>query len=320
MMMAAVKEYIQFVDPEVERICIANFSSDGVGVTMQDAARVTSSQFRGKFKNNTSIVAFDEFQFFTGVDRLYEEDGFFGCTALVTVKLPPSLRQMDWGCLQYCSSLAGTFVIPASVTALGGRGTVDGTTGLTNLVCLLPSTEIFFTHSGNGTGILYTKNLTTAFRYISANYKHIVIDGDVVMTQIDWLFEHANVESIRIKGNYTTTRGAVIYWTNQTSHLAFLELNGRITGDYLTYPGAGYAANGILHLGYAGLAGTPAQFQVQDNALSKIFVGDGSSQAADQAILSLYLADPDWAAYSSKLDLWYNYNGQYKEDPVIPTN
>ncbi|MBR6270160.1 MAG: hypothetical protein IKR30_06300, partial [Bacteroidales bacterium] len=67
-------------------------------------------------------------------------------------------------------------------------------------------------------------------------------------------------------------------------------------------------------------AGTPAQFQVQDNALSKIFVGDGSSQAADQAILSLYLADPDWAAYSSKLDLWYNYNGQYKEDPVIPTN
>lgn len=44
-----------------------------------------------------------------------------------------------------------------------------------------------------------------------------------------------------------------------------------------------------------------------------IYVGDGTSQAADQAVLDMYLADSSWASYSSKLDLWYNYTGEYKD-------
>lgn len=39
----------------------------------------------------------------------------------------------------------------------------------------------------------------------------------------------------------------------------------------------------------------------------KIYVGDGSSAAHDDAILADYLADTNWATYSSRLDTWYNY-------------
>ena len=39
----------------------------------------------------------------------------------------------------------------------------------------------------------------------------------------------------------------------------------------------------------------------------KIYVGDGSSAEHDDAILADYLADTNWATYSSRLDTWYNY-------------
>lgn len=40
---------------------------------------------------------------------------------------------------------------------------------------------------------------------------------------------------------------------------------------------------------------------------NKIYVGDGSSAAHDDAILQAYLADTSWATVSSQLDTWYNY-------------
>lgn len=46
----------------------------------------------------------------------------------------------------------------------------------------------------------------------------------------------------------------------------------------------------------------------------KIYVGDGSSQAHDQEVLNAYLQDSTWAAYSNKLDLWYNYHGEYRQE------
>lgn len=75
----------------------------------------------------------------------------------------------------------------------------------------------------------------------------------------------------------------------------------------------------IVHLGYNGVAATPAQVNASQANLSKVYVGDGSSQAADEAVLALYLADSNWSQYSSKLDIWYNYNGDYKTPPTIPT-
>ena len=308
------KDYITFADPVVAQICATNWG-DGVGITPAQAAAVTNQQFKGTFLNNTSIVSFDEFEYFTGVTQLAEDKDFNGCTNLASVKLPPNITSIGWGCLGL-SSLTGTLVIPNTVTSIS-RGSLDGTTGLTNLVNNTATTEAFFMSSGNGTGILYMKNVNWAFRYITANYKHILIDGDLTFTGVDWLFQNSNVESIRIKGNYTPTNDASMYYRGGNGTIAFVELGGQITNGSL--PWDGYASGAIVHLGYNGIAGTPARCRVSDANITKVYVGSGESQAADQAVLNQYLADPDWAQYSSKLDLWYNYNGEYKNWPTIPT-
>lgn len=73
------KEYIVFQDPAVEAICITKWSSDGIGLTYKDAAKV--SDIGTTFQNNTSIEYFNELQYFTScktINRL----AFYGCTAL----------------------------------------------------------------------------------------------------------------------------------------------------------------------------------------------------------------------------------------------
>lgn len=60
-------KYIVFEDRAVEAICVQNFSSDGIGVTMQDAAGPFSASLQsGLFNGNTQIVSFEELQYFTG--------------------------------------------------------------------------------------------------------------------------------------------------------------------------------------------------------------------------------------------------------------
>lgn len=75
-----VGNYIQFADAEVERVLMANgVSSDGVGITIEDAEKVTS--IGTWFKENTTIQTFDELKYFTNVKAI-SAYAFFGCTAL----------------------------------------------------------------------------------------------------------------------------------------------------------------------------------------------------------------------------------------------
>lgn len=85
-------------DPEVFRILMEKgVSSDGVGITKDDAARVTD--IKDWFYGNTVITHFDEFQFFTGVTVLGNNDSakksaFGNCTNLASISLPPSLSRI----------------------------------------------------------------------------------------------------------------------------------------------------------------------------------------------------------------------------------
>ena len=49
------------------------------------------------------------------------------------------------------------------------------------------------------------------------------------------------------------------------------------------------------------------------------YVGDGTSRQHDENILSQYIADENWATYSSQLALWYDYHGAYRTYRVIDT-
>lgn len=78
-------KYIQFEDAEVERVLMSKgVSSDGVGITMEDAAAVTS--ISTWFKGNTAITSFDEFRYFTGVKTL-DRGAFEGCSNLARLPI-----------------------------------------------------------------------------------------------------------------------------------------------------------------------------------------------------------------------------------------
>lgn len=102
-------KYIRFADPEVQRILAENFSSDGVGMTSEDIAKVTS--IGTVFKGNTTIENFDEFEKFTGVTFLGPSTNqtsggaFNGCTSLQSIKLPPSVTHLRPGAFYNCTSL-----------------------------------------------------------------------------------------------------------------------------------------------------------------------------------------------------------------------
>ena len=58
--------YIDFVDPAVRDICVANFDTDGDGVvSIEEAAAVTD--IGTIFQGNTQVQTFNEFKYFTGI-------------------------------------------------------------------------------------------------------------------------------------------------------------------------------------------------------------------------------------------------------------
>lgn len=89
--------YMDFEDPEVVRILLANMTTDdNIGITREQAAAVTN--IGAWFNSNTAIESFDEFECFTGVTRLQGNNTataiFYGCTNLKSIKFPTSLTSI----------------------------------------------------------------------------------------------------------------------------------------------------------------------------------------------------------------------------------
>ena len=118
------KDYIQFEDPEVERICIEKFSSDGIGVTYRDAAAVTTLPVAA-FRGNTDIVTFDELKYFTRLTTITAGTSssalgaFGGCTSLESITIPSSVTSIGAYAFYNCTGLTGSLNIPSSVTSIG---------------------------------------------------------------------------------------------------------------------------------------------------------------------------------------------------------
>lgn len=113
-----VGNYIQFEDKAVEAICVANWSSDGIGLTEEDAAAVTD--IGTAFKKNTEITSFNEFRYFTGVTTIkggWDNGAFYGCTNLRTIQFPPHLSVINACAFQDCEQLDIVVNIP-TLTAI----------------------------------------------------------------------------------------------------------------------------------------------------------------------------------------------------------
>lgn len=109
-------KYIQFEDAEVERVLMSKgVSSDGVGITMEDAAAVTS--ISTWFKGNTAITSFDEFRYFTGVKTL-DRGAFEGCSNLASLPIEHIVKFNDRA-LYGCTALTYDNLNLANCTSLG---------------------------------------------------------------------------------------------------------------------------------------------------------------------------------------------------------
>ena len=271
--------------------------------------------------NVTSIGGYSFYQCtgLTSIDlasvRTIGQYAFYGCTRLPSITLPSTLTTIGQYAFYGCSGLTGDLTVPSSVTSIA-RCAFQNCTGLNSLT--IPSsvtqvaTETIQGAARNGTvHVCGNVKATQGYQYLQSRY--IIIDGNYDGYNTQEL-QVQYVESCRIGGNFTRLASQTFTNYSAQSIFCFFELMGTATNSIIQNTGWVWKnqSGGIIHLGYNGIACTPGQVAASQTAISKIYVGPGESQAGDQAILDLYLADSSWAQYSSKLDLWYNYNGIYK--------
>lgn len=102
-------KYINFQDAEVFRILMeAGVSSDGIGITKEDAMQVTD--ISSWFNKNDKIEYFDEFQYFVNVTNLnprnlWDSGAFFNCKALKRITLHENMKVIHQGSFRLCSAL-----------------------------------------------------------------------------------------------------------------------------------------------------------------------------------------------------------------------
>ena len=112
----AGSDYIKFADAEVERILMAKgVSSDGVGITKEDAAKVTNIQ--RWFNANTIIKSFPELVKF-GVKKL-EYNAFKNCTSLQIIDLS-NIKEIGTEAFNGCSPLSGDMAL-LSLEIIGNK-------------------------------------------------------------------------------------------------------------------------------------------------------------------------------------------------------
>lgn len=116
--------YIEFADPEVLRVLLANGVGDGAGITEEQAAAVTT--LNNIFKGNTTITEFDELENFTGVTAIGTSKtisaygDFRGCTSLQHLVLPHSVTTLNPGAFYGCTSLVSVGSLE-NITTIGSE-------------------------------------------------------------------------------------------------------------------------------------------------------------------------------------------------------
>ena len=248
---------------------------------------------------------------------------------LTSVTIPSSVTTIGANAFAGCTGLT-TVSIPSTVSSLGGSS-FNGCTGIINfydyrstetLSNIIPVTNT--PHIGNGTGVFYIKgdiNFRPSDNYL--DFRQIIIGGNATVTATydNRHFARGNyIRECRIAGNIDFSTVSWCTFVYSTA-IKFFELGGDVNSNSLIY-NAG--SNIIVHLGKSGVACPPSRI-ISSNGysrISKIYVGDGSSAEHDNAILEAYQANADWQEASTmlaKLDTWYNYDGEYKILPTIPT-
>ena len=147
--------YIHFADPEVVSVLTAKgIIQEGEGLTAEQAALVNAtntSRATGYFANNTTVVSFDEFKYFTRWNTVQSKQDymFYKATNLVSTDLTNCTRITAYFCA-YASSLI----------YFHGYGNLSNTLNLINLVRFDSTGSIYAFQ--NCSGLKYITSLGTA--------------------------------------------------------------------------------------------------------------------------------------------------------------
>lgn len=306
------KNYFPFADKEVTRV-VANKIGDGIGTTIEQMLAVGSMD-NTWFYQNTSIVTFKELSDFSNLTSI-GVNGFRDCSYLTEISLPNSLRTLGNLCFMNCTRLK-KLVIPSSVTSYS-NGLFTACSGLEELRILgNPSFTLgnfiqVNTSFGKNTGSLYFGGSVAKSTYsnYTFNFKKVVFVGDFLPNfggGRPYLNGSAIVEA-RFGGDVDCDSDGTVYSNN----VKFIECMGQFT--HATRNLIRTPSGLIYHLGYGSVNGTPALLKLNTSGVvSMVYVGDGSSKSGDESVLSLYLADSGYSSYSSRLSIWWDYNGQYR--------
>ena len=107
---------IEFADPEVKRICVENWDTDGDGeLSYKEAAAVTD--LGQVFTYNKIITTFDELEYFTGLTEI--PVSAFMLSTLESVMIPKNVQIISHRAFD--SSNIESIVLPETITTLGNR-------------------------------------------------------------------------------------------------------------------------------------------------------------------------------------------------------
>lgn len=108
-------DIINFADAEVKRICVQKWDTNNdQELSFAEAAAVTS--LSSLFRNNSAITSFNELAYFTGLTST-DVYAFEGCSNLVSVTIPNTLKTLGGYAFSGCSSLT-SITIPNSVRTI----------------------------------------------------------------------------------------------------------------------------------------------------------------------------------------------------------
>ena len=280
---------------------------------------------------------------------------FQNCSSISnTLVIPSSITSIGQQAFAGCSSISGDLIIPDSVKSIGASG-FSGCTNIENVVATALTADVagavfanlkdnanvtlkttgWVWHSAIYPGVYNNVNLScggvTRGAGNRARVNNLIINGGGFTT--DYNPGTARYNSpydsaiIKVSGNLNAVNQGIYMHSGVYSKLKFFETMGSFTGQFsgLVRLETDLDSNGcIFHLVKNGIACNPEQVAVAFSRITKIYVGDGSSEESDQAIYDLYAEDTGaggWndqteggTSYMSKLDLWYNYHGEFREE------
>ncbi len=112
-----IKEFIHFVDANVEAVCVANWDTNGSGDLDLDEIKAVTD-LGNAFEGNTTIKTFPELQLFTGLTTI-SDNAFKGCTGLTSITIPNNVMTIGVEAFNGCTGLTYVYCDVTNVPALG---------------------------------------------------------------------------------------------------------------------------------------------------------------------------------------------------------